>query len=211
MMDLNHHSIIKILFKTYITLLFPILVPLLGMIFVISPNFAWKIEELLYVTANPDDNELKLFLHFQKYKHILLYRIHPPLAALSLTMTSFLYLNPSYENGLTYSLWMLFNIGMSSAGYMLTFVQYGNGHAKRWTRFQARLVQLFTFFAILVGPFRIWNTALCSLLICAGMIERLYVFNFSPRTLKAYSIQFKIATLCHVPFAFLLNHIPSEI
>ena len=206
----NSLLLMKIFFKTCITILSPILIPLLGMIFVISPNFAWKIEELLYVTANPDDNELKLFLHFKKYKHILLYRVHPPLAALSLTMSSCLYLNPSYQNGLTCSLWILFNIGMSSAGYILTCVQYGNGHAKWWTKLQARLVQLYTFCAILIGPFRIWNTALCSLLFCAGIMERLYVFNFAPRSLKAYSVQFKVATLCHIPFTFLLYHYSSR-
>jgi hypothetical protein len=192
----------KTFFKTCITILSPIFMPLLGILFVI--------EELLYVTANPDDNELKLFLHFKKYEHILLYRVHPPLAALSLTMSSCLYMNPSHENGLTRSLWILFNVGMSSAGYILTHVQYGNGHAKWWTRLQARLVQLYTFCAILIGPFRFWNTALCSLLICAGIMERLYVFNFAPRSLKAYSVQFKVATLCHVPFTFLLNQTAKE-
>lgn len=205
----NHFPLIavKFIFKTYVTVLSPILIPLLGVSFVISPNVAWKIEELLYVTANPDDNELKLFLHFQKYKHILLYRIHPPLAALSLITSFMLYFKLIHENSLSYSLWILFNTGMSSAGYVLTHIQYGNRDAKWWTRLQARLVQMYTFCAMVLGPFQFWNAALCSLLICAGIMERLYVFNYAPRSLKAYSIQFKIATLCHVPLTFILQHV----
>lgn len=182
---------------------FVILIPIFAFCFLFSPSSVWMIEEFIFTKLHPTSHT-RLFRHFSLRKWDSHYKLHPPLAALSVFLRVYLFFDRA-RNPVT---WIVFTstvqILMSLSGLSLTLYQYGTSEARAWTRVQGLcLIGYSLFHVITLNSY--WNTLSLSLLLLAGFGERLFVLWCAPQSITTYSLQFKYSTLLHLPFALYLH------
>lgn len=211
----------------------PIYILLFG---VVGPRLMWKFSSFTYKLCNNGQRAF-LFDHFDRVKTVVSYRIHPVLASGALLVSArlcfwsrelfLLEKNRQHTTSTLLLLNALLSVTSSWFGGKLIPTMYGNASARKWTRIQQYLVATYGSLALVCYHYAatilgtqarqqqlvLFLSALnLSLLVCAGVLERLYVLCFLSRMeiadrreyLRYYSPQFMWATIASVPVGIVL-------